>query len=144
MELANAKTNPNAHWQGALSSLSTADADLILAAGLGAVQALPTTTTTPESPIQGPSAETAVPATTSATPSAPTGLPESQELFDVGERLKKFLKDPKPINEDGTRAFFIDRVLSALGYSDFDDLEHGSGQASGTFPDYIHVRAVNA
>ena len=28
-------------------------------------------------------------------------------------------------------------MLDALGYSDFDDIEHGSSQASGTFPDYI-------
>jgi predicted type IV restriction endonuclease len=63
--------------------------------------------------------------------------PESSALFVVGERLKKFLLNPKPIQEDGTRAWFIDKILDALGYSDFDDVEHGSAQSSGTFSDYV-------
>jgi predicted type IV restriction endonuclease len=64
-------------------------------------------------------------------------LPESFALFVAGERLKKFLLNPKPIQEDETRAWFIDKILDALGYSDFDDVEHGSAQSSGTFPDYV-------
>jgi predicted type IV restriction endonuclease len=62
---------------------------------------------------------------------------ESDVLFKVADRLKKFAGAPQELNEDGTRAFFIDKWLDALGYSDFDDLEHGSAVASGDFPDYI-------
>lgn len=80
---------------------------------------------------------TADPSSTSA------GLDESDALFSVGQRLKKFLASPKPINEDGTRAFFINKMLDALGYSDFEEIEHGSSQSSGTFPDYI-LRASGA
>lgn len=75
--------------------------------------------------------------TSSAAAPAHAALPESSALFVVGERLKKFLLNPKPIQEDGTRAWFIDKILDALGYSDFDDVEHGSAQSSGTFPDYV-------
>jgi type I restriction and modification enzyme subunit R-like protein len=137
-----AKTNPKALWYGAIAKLSTADADLILATGLGAGKppAPVSSTTSPPSATtqQVASVQTPMPNVQSTVAgSGATGSPESSQLFGVGERLKRFLKDPKPMNEDGTRAFFIDRLLDALGYSDFDDLEHGSAQASGTFPDYI-------
>jgi predicted type IV restriction endonuclease len=78
------------------------------------------------------------------------GIVECDRLFKVARRVKQYLAEAKPINEDGTRAFFIDKWLEALGYSDFDDIEHGSLVASGDFPDYVvrsgghHVMAIEA
>jgi predicted type IV restriction endonuclease len=115
-------------WYGAIVALSAADADLILSVGNSGAFPTPTVTSLA---ARDPSF-----AVTSA-PAAPAANPESEALFALAERLKKFLAHPKPINEDGTRAFFIDKILDALGYNDFDDLEHGASQASGTFPDYI-------
>lgn len=126
-----AKTNPKALWYGALANVSAADANLILGAGVG--ETMPMGLATPNSSPSTPAPS--VPPVSKVPLGA--GLPESETLFAVAERLKKFLSDPKPVNEDGTRAFFIDRILDALGYTEFEDLEHGSGQASGTFPDYI-------
>jgi hypothetical protein len=45
--------------------------------------------------------------------------------------------NPKPLNEASTRAFFLDKVFDALGYSEFDDIEHGSVVQTGDFPDYV-------
>jgi predicted type IV restriction endonuclease len=136
-ETQGAKSNPKALWYGAITSLSAADADLILSIGRNG--AAPVTHEHPSSSAQGgaPSPSPTPSAPKQILPSQASGNSDSSALFSVGEKLKRFLAHPKPINEDGTRAFFIDKMLDALGYSDFDDLEHGSSQASGTFPDYI-------
>lgn len=134
-----AKTNPTALWYGAVANVSTTDADLLLAAGVGnaAAQDASPQTTTGSGASPSP-AQPAQPASlASSAPSAGAALPESDALFRVGERLKRFLLNPKPIQEDGTRAWFIDKLLDALGYNDFDDVDHGSAQTSGTFPDYV-------
>jgi predicted type IV restriction endonuclease len=52
-------------------------------------------------------------------------------------RLREFLHQAKSISEASTRAFFIDRYLDALGYTNFDDIEHGSAVQSGDYPDYV-------
>jgi hypothetical protein len=123
-QTAAAKTNPKARWYGAVASLPGPDFDLILdAAAPGSHSASP------------PTPSTAFPAHASTKLSA--GIAESGALFKVAERLKQYLASPKPITEDGTRAFFIDKWLDALGYSDFDDVEHGSAVASGDYPDYV-------
>ena len=36
-----------------------------------------------------------------------------------------------------TERHYSVRAGNALGYSEFDEVEHGSAQASGTFPDYV-------
>jgi hypothetical protein len=123
-------TNPKPLWYGALASLSESDANLITKAGTS--EGAASSGGAASSPLSTPPASS----TDSPAPDG-VGLGESEALYLVGQRLQKFLANPKPINEDGTRAFFIDKILDALGYSDFDEIEHGSSQASGTFPDYI-------
>ena len=58
-------------------------------------------------------------------------------MFEVAKRLRNFLAEPKPINETSTRAFFLDRIFDALGYTGFSDIEHGTVVQSGNFPDYV-------
>ena len=133
-----AKTNPKALWYGAIANLSTADADLILAARTTVTHSAPTAAPAPGQPLSPPTPQVSATLGSQASPaSATAATSESDGLYAAGERLKKFAQAPKPINEDGTRAFFIDKILDALGYNDFDDLEHGSAQSSGTFPDYV-------
>ncbi len=115
-----AQTNPNARWYGAAARLSGADFDLILKAGLG-----------------GREIGSVLKSRNTSLPTSRAGLADSDALFAEAKRVKKYLEDPRSINEDGTRAFFIDRWLTALGYSDFEDVEHGSVASSGDFPDYV-------
>jgi hypothetical protein len=134
-----AKTNPLARWYGTLARLSTADFDLIVDAGTSGVAdreeaaaatrrvAGPVSWSSPSEAASGPSA----PAIGAA------GLPESDALFAAARKVQDFIGSPQPISEEGTRAFFINKQLEALGYTDFDDIEHGSLVASGTFPDYV-------
>jgi Type I restriction enzyme R protein N terminus (HSDR_N) len=111
-----ARTNPQAHWYGATGRLAAADFDLIVEAALC------------ESPAVTRKTASAV------SPERPS---DSDALFVEAERLKSFLKSPRSLNEDGTRAFLIDKWLAALGYGDFDDVEHGSSISSGEVPDYV-------
>jgi hypothetical protein len=132
-----AKTNPKARWYGAVARITGDDYDSILAAGLGTSQAAPAAQSpSVAKPHVSAGALTDVPGTPEP-PSLEHGIPESERLFNVARHLKQFLADPKPINEDGTRAFFIDKWLEALGYSGFDDVDHGSPVVSGDFPDYV-------
>lgn len=116
-----AKTNPNALWYGAAVRVTKGDHDAILAAG------------------QGESAPVLPTASASSAPkaAATTVLPESEALFKTVARLRAYLSDPKPINEAKTRAFFLDKVFEALGYTEFADIDHGTVVQSGDFPDYV-------
>ncbi len=131
-----AKTNPSARWYGAVTRLTQSDFDAILEAGAGA--SAPIAAATGTAPAGGgilSAPAPPAPATGAGPPAA--GLPESDALFRVASRIQAYLLDPKPVNEDGTRAFFIDKWLDALGYREFDDIEHGSAVASGDYPDYV-------
>jgi hypothetical protein len=142
-----AKTNPGALWYGAVVRVAEADFDLIVQTGVAAAsgQSLPTLAKTAGPPT--PSGQGAIPATSlggrsapmspPATTAASTGLPESAALFKAAEQLRKFLANAKPLNEASTRAFFLDKYFDALGYTEFDDIEHGSVVQSGDFPDYV-------
>jgi hypothetical protein len=131
-----AKTNPKARWYGAVARITSEDFDAILTAGLGTPQAAAEPSPAIAKPQQsvGAVADAHAQADTS---SAEHGLADSGRLFAVARRIQQYLGAPKPMSEDGTRAFFIDKWLEALGYSDFDDIDHGSPVASGDFPDYV-------
>lgn len=120
-----AKTNPKALWYGAAVRVTKGDFEAIRQAGFNG-----TAPTPPAPPAMAP-----VP----AAPAGPksTGLPESNALFKAATRLRGYLEDPKPLNEASTRAFFLDRIFEALGYTEFADIEHGSVVQSGDFPDYV-------
>jgi predicted type IV restriction endonuclease len=53
--------------------------------------------------------------------------------------LKRLLAEggESRLSEYDTRAFFIDKYLEALGYSEIDDVQRGSPVESGNFPDYV-------
>lgn len=119
-------TNPGARWYGAATRLVAADFDLVVEAALG---------------------ESRVKMREPVSSASSTGFSDSDALFAEAERLKGFLENRRSLNEDGTRAFLINRWLTALGYSDFDDVEHGSSISSGDVPDYVlysHGRRVMA
>ncbi|HWT91456.1 MAG TPA: hypothetical protein VN238_00530 [Solirubrobacteraceae bacterium] len=120
-----AKTNPKPRWYGAAVRLSSNDFAAIRAVGHeGKAPPVASANPTLVSPGGAP------------TPSSGP-LSDSDALFAAAERLRKFLADPKPINETSTRAFFLDRVFDALGYDDFGDIDHGAAVQSGDFPDYV-------
>jgi hypothetical protein len=127
-----AKTNPDARWYGATARIVASDYELILDAGL--TESTSVAHATESGPKQPGSTSVGAAALTST---GTAGLSEADALFSVATRVKQFLAAPKPINEDGTRAFFIYRWLEALGYVGFDDIEHGSVVTSGDFPDYV-------
>jgi hypothetical protein len=136
-----AKTNPKALWYGAVVGVAEADFALISAAGRDIPGAAPTAATSGLSAQTGSGAAvgpplTAPPASAASAQSA-SGLEESSALFKAVAQLRKFLENPVPINEASTRAFFLDKYFDALGYSDFDDIKHGSVVQSGDFPDYV-------
>jgi hypothetical protein len=144
-----ANTNPKALWYGAAVRVAEADYDLIARAGAAAAtgQSIESIAAQPSPPaavaqtgepspstMPGPGSS---PPPTPASPSSSDGLAESAALFTVAVQLRKFLTNPKPLNEASTRAFFLDKVFDALGYSEFDDIEHGSVVQTGDFPDYV-------
>lgn len=114
-----AKTNPKALWYGAAIRVTKDDYEAILQAGhTGTVFPASAPTTAP-APTPSPLSK---------------GLPESDALFRAANRLREYLADPKPLNEASTRAFFLDRIFEALGYTEFADIEHGSVVQSGGLP----------
>jgi len=140
-----AKTNPNALWYGAVVRIAGADFALIAGTGSDAAAGQPLRTPAPQaapSPqvqgaagVIGASGHPAAGAPGSS-PST-NGLPESTPLFKAAVQLRKFLANPKPLNEASTRAFFLDKYFAALGYTEFDDIDHGSVVQTGDFPDYV-------
>jgi hypothetical protein len=142
-EALGARTNPNALWYGAAVSVAAADFEFIALAGGSAKAGEPLRTraqsATPSSISMSPTSPGS-PAPVRAAPAANTtehGLPESDGLFNVAGQLRKFLAHPKPLNEASTRAFFLDKCFDALGYTGFEDIDHGSVVQTGDFPDYV-------
>jgi hypothetical protein len=143
-----AKTNPGALWYGAAVRVAQNDFEAIVQVGQTAVSGQPLTTSSPnatghEAAAKKPAA-TSSPGLRAALVSPANGLPESEALFKAARRLRAFLADPKPLNEASTRAFFLDRIFDALGYTEFEDIDHGSVVQSGDFPDYVLRAAGNA
>jgi hypothetical protein len=67
----------------------------------------------------------------------PPPVAASEGLFQASEHLRRFLASPRPISEDATRAMFINRVLEALGYTEFGDVDYGVPVDSGDVADYV-------
>jgi predicted type IV restriction endonuclease len=86
--------------------------------------------------------EAIVAAATGKTPKATVATQPQQEdaavdLFHVAEQLRSALAKGLTLSEYDTRAFFIDKSLSALGYREIEDIQHGVPVESGNFADYV-------
>lgn len=98
-----------------------------------------------EGNVSRPVHRVSVPAAGGAPPERPRNSSRRQpaqnladRLFEAAERLRDYLSEPRgAISEEGTRARLINPVIDALGYTGWDDVEHGSAAASGDFPDYV-------
>lgn len=115
-----ARTNPRALFYSGVVRITRRDFETVVEAGRGRGDA------PSGAPVPPP-------------PRTQTHASASGALFTAAERVKSYLATARtdPISEEGTRSFFIDKVLDALGYTGFDDITHGGVVASGNFPDYV-------
>jgi len=68
-------------------------------------------------------------------------------LFAAAEKLRGFLaaNSSKKLTEEATRAMFINPMLQALGYTEFEDVDYGVQVESKDFADYVlHVNGKPA
>jgi hypothetical protein len=119
-----AKKNPGGFFQGGVVRLAEEDFNRIVGAANGGAgtAAKPQVAT-----VSKPPSETVV-----------AGATMTDKLYAVAERLQKYLASgQQTLSEDATRAHFINRILEALGYTDFEDIEYGAAVDSGDFADYV-------
>lgn len=160
-------TNPRPVWHGAAARLLDADFDALVAAAAAPRspgEPAPAATTKQRhaagisprrravaSARAGSEARAQRPARP-ATAAAPTGdrTPRpSDALFEAARELRGFRTagapppSPRQLTEASTRAFLVDRQLAALGFRDFEDVDHGAAVPSGDVPDYV-LRAAGA
>jgi hypothetical protein len=121
-KLAAAQKNPGAMFMQTTFALLEADGGQLIQAGRGeVVKARP------------------MPAPKSAPESLPSPLPsdpEAANFFAVVQELRE-LGTGIRINEETTRAFFLNKYFGALGYTTLRDIAHGEPAQSGHFPDYV-------
>jgi hypothetical protein len=117
-------SNPGARFMSGVVRITDHDFTTVLAARSGATQH-------PGTPVPGP---VAVPGPAGGVSTAGAAV-DVNLLFKTAERLKKV--GSSALSEQDTRAYFIDKYLEALGYTEFGDIQHGSSVESGTFPDYV-------
>jgi hypothetical protein len=127
-ELSFSESNPRLMFRSGVVRIEQGDYEaVVLAASRDA---------TAPSPVPPPGTTT-TPITT-ATATGGDVAPVADRLFEETERLRDYLSQPRPpLSEEGTRARLIDRVIDALGYTGWDEVEHGTAVASGDFPDYV-------
>lgn len=129
--LAAAKNNPNAFMMGATHALLEADGAQLLDAGRGGMAPQPTTKGTPAA-TGGTRAETQPPAQSTTIPADP----QAAKFLAVVQELRG-LDAGININEETTRAVFLNKYFDALGYSSLNDITYGEPAVSGNFPDYV-------
>jgi predicted type IV restriction endonuclease len=118
-DLPSSESNPAAHFFGGVVRIKEADFERLLAEREA-------------KPLQR--------ATTPDATSAPTSRDKPVDrLYAVTERLRAFLSAASrpSLTEEATRAHFIDKYLTALGYTDFADIEYGVRVESGDLADYV-------
>ena len=134
------ETNPGARFFSGVVRISNEDYDTVVAVGTGKPF--------PSKPIE-PTAMTLTGASAQPTPSRTDGAaapPINLDLlFKTVEKLKQAAKLGGSLSEYDTRAEFIDKYLEALGYTELGDIQRGSPDDSGNFPDYVlHVNGKAA
>lgn len=120
-EMPSAATNPDARFFGGVVRVKQEDFERVLAERESTASVV-----TPASSVADTSAQTKA---------APDTVLD--RLYLETERLRAFVKDPKPLSEDATRALLINRYIDALGYTDFGDVDYGVPVESGDFADYV-------
>ena len=134
------ESNPRLMFRSGVVRVEQSDYEAVIRA---AGQPMPPTDRSSQTPTRTPPptgpARAPVQASSARTPPvAETGDPVADRLFAAAERLRDYLSEARgPISEEGTRARLINPVIDALGYTGWDDVEHGSASASGDFPDYV-------
>jgi predicted type IV restriction endonuclease len=88
--------------------------------------------------LQAGRGEVATHPTPAPKPPPPPSLsdPQAAKFFAVVQQLRE-LDVAASINEETTRAFFLNKYFDALGYSTLQDIAHGEPAQSGHFPDYV-------
>lgn len=131
-QTASARTNPGGYWQGGVARLPQDDYNHIVAAGMDGNLPAPMSRVT----VLKQTAGLVPPPSAATSPTTPTRTADA--LFGVSERVRKYLvSGEQPLSEDATRAHFINRLLEALGYTEFNDIEYGVPVDSGDFTDYV-------
>jgi hypothetical protein len=126
-KLAAAQKNPGAMFMQATLALLDADGAQLVEAGRGEVS----TTPTPALPTKPPPPPLPI-----SQPSALPSDPDAAKFFAVVQEVKEL--DPgDSINEETTRAFFLNKYFDALGYGTLKEITHGESASSGNFPDYV-------
>jgi hypothetical protein len=127
--LATAKKNPTAFFMQTAHALLEADGAQLVQAGRSGMAPQPATGGAPvvkQAPI---AASVATPTDTQA-----------GKFLAVVEELRR-LEPGIKINEETTRAVFLNKYFDALGYSPLKDVMYGETALSGNFPDYeLRVR----
>lgn len=121
-EMPSSESNPGARFFGGVVRIKQADFERVLAERKEKVGVNPGT---PE--VAAASAQAVAPPTDKMV----------DKVFAATERLRTFLKKPLALTEEATRAQLIDRYLTALGYTEFEDVEYGVQVDSGDFADYV-------
>lgn len=117
-QMPSSENNPNARFFSGVVQIRAEDLKLVIVESTGPTQTEPSTHN-----------ESVAASSSNATVKA---------LFSAVEKLRVFIASPHdPLSEDGTRAFFIDPYLKALGYKGFGDVDHGVQVESKDFADYV-------
>jgi hypothetical protein len=123
------ETNPDAHFYAGVLQIKESDYELAADAATdsGAATQIPL-----------PRSET-VSGSTRSDGAASGAATEIEALFSLAQKLRKFQHEnpAKKLSEDATRAMFINPLLHALGYVDFEDVDYGVQVESKDFADYV-------
>jgi predicted type IV restriction endonuclease len=118
------ETNPNAHFFAGVARIKQHDYETVVGAANGKLP----------SPVSA-----SAPASIAEPKTGPEPSSDIDLLFATVAQLKKAATLGGSFSEYDTRAYFIDKYLAALGYTELGDIQHGSPVDSGTFPDYVLV-----
>jgi len=115
-------TNPKAQFFAGILQIKRSDYELAVAASTGSAM-----------PDAAPPTE---PRTRAGSGAARA---EVDALFAIAQKLRKFKHEnpSKSLTEDATRAMFVNPLLHALGYTEFDDVDYGVQVESKDFADYL-------
>jgi type I restriction and modification enzyme subunit R-like protein len=118
-------TNPKAQFFAGVVQIKQRDYEFVVTAAAGA---------------PAPDHPTSDRASSPASDRQPTPSSEAIEaLYACAEKVRHLLvtNSTKKLTEAATRALFIDPVLQALGYREFEDIDYGVQVQSKDFADYV-------